>query len=598
MLPAEHRVAHRTAHQGQLVAGLAEPPAELVDHRRDPVQLRAPPSAAPRRSGGEAGRRRTRQATLSAAARPAAAASPRRRRTAATVVAMLRPLSLLPALVAVLATSVATAAAGAGRRPAVGRHVRGRARCRRPAAPGPDRRPRPRREQGPARGHHRRAHPVVPSRAGPDPGQRLGHQPEPRTRSPRSTSTRSCPMRRSRPAPSWPRAPTLDPERVRRRPDHRPPGTFDHLDELAPGESSTFTIRVPRSREISRGRASTPGVYWFGVHALGDSVIAPRRHRRRPGPHVPPARAADDQAAGRHRPGDPAPAPGPARGRRQHRGRRRLGRDPVARAARCARLVDFGASAGHPSGQLAGRPRGARRGAGARRRQPAAVARRHDAARTSPARASARPASPTAEPEPSESDDATTRTRGAAADDQRRDRARLDLAEQVQDAMAGDEILALPYGDLDVSAAAEHDPRGLRARRAAQRATPWSRGASPPRPRSPRRAATSTRRPSSCPRGTRRSWSPTGCSPRRRRRSPGSAGASLTVDLVGRPSRAARARRPLSPPSPCASGSSARPRSALLDPDAAAAGRRAAAELATRTAPSGSSAASTSTGST
>ena len=38
--PAEHRVAHRTADQRQLVPGGREPGAELVDHRRDPVELR------------------------------------------------------------------------------------------------------------------------------------------------------------------------------------------------------------------------------------------------------------------------------------------------------------------------------------------------------------------------------------------------------------------------------------------------------------------------------------------------------------------------------------------------------------------------------
>ena len=42
VVPAtEHRVAHRSPDQGQLEAGLGEPPAELVDHRRDPVQLRS-----------------------------------------------------------------------------------------------------------------------------------------------------------------------------------------------------------------------------------------------------------------------------------------------------------------------------------------------------------------------------------------------------------------------------------------------------------------------------------------------------------------------------------------------------------------------------
>lgn len=42
-------------------------------------------------------------------------------------------------------------------------------------------------------------------------------------------------------------------------------GTYDRIEELAPGESAAYTIRVPRS-EIEVDAA---GVYWFGVHALG-----------------------------------------------------------------------------------------------------------------------------------------------------------------------------------------------------------------------------------------------------------------------------------------------------------------------------------------
>ena len=37
--PAEHRVAHRAADQRELVAGVREQRAEVVDDRRDPVQL-------------------------------------------------------------------------------------------------------------------------------------------------------------------------------------------------------------------------------------------------------------------------------------------------------------------------------------------------------------------------------------------------------------------------------------------------------------------------------------------------------------------------------------------------------------------------------
>ena len=43
------------------------------------------------------------------------------------------------------------------------------------------------------------------------------------------------------------------------------PGTFDHLASLLPGETATFRVTLPRSRI----KISAPGVYWFGVHALG-----------------------------------------------------------------------------------------------------------------------------------------------------------------------------------------------------------------------------------------------------------------------------------------------------------------------------------------
>ena len=45
------------------------------------------------------------------------------------------------------------------------------------------------------------------------------------------------------------------------------PGSFDTVGDLEPGDSAGFTLRVPRSAlDIPLGR---PGVYWFGVHALG-----------------------------------------------------------------------------------------------------------------------------------------------------------------------------------------------------------------------------------------------------------------------------------------------------------------------------------------
>jgi hypothetical protein len=43
------------------------------------------------------------------------------------------------------------------------------------------------------------------------------------------------------------------------------PGTFDTVDSLLPGETADFTVKLPHSKIT----LSAPGVYWFGVHALG-----------------------------------------------------------------------------------------------------------------------------------------------------------------------------------------------------------------------------------------------------------------------------------------------------------------------------------------
>jgi len=50
------------------------------------------------------------------------------------------------------------------------------------------------------------------------------------------------------------------------------PNTFDELGRLAPGESKDFTVTVRRNQLP----AEEPGVYWFGAHALGtDSAATP-----------------------------------------------------------------------------------------------------------------------------------------------------------------------------------------------------------------------------------------------------------------------------------------------------------------------------------
>jgi hypothetical protein len=46
------------------------------------------------------------------------------------------------------------------------------------------------------------------------------------------------------------------------------PGTFDRIDRLEPGQTVHFKVRLPRS-DIP---VHAPGVYWFGVHALGGTA--------------------------------------------------------------------------------------------------------------------------------------------------------------------------------------------------------------------------------------------------------------------------------------------------------------------------------------
>ena len=47
------------------------------------------------------------------------------------------------------------------------------------------------------------------------------------------------------------------------------PGTFDTVDVLEPGESAPFTDSVPVEL---LGIPDEPGVYWIGIHALGDGA--------------------------------------------------------------------------------------------------------------------------------------------------------------------------------------------------------------------------------------------------------------------------------------------------------------------------------------
>lgn len=254
------------------------------------------------------------------------------------------------------------------------------------------------------------------------------------------------------------------------------PGTFDDVDDLEPGESVQFSLKVPQARLD----LSTPGVYWFGAHALGEgpegrdlsadgrartflplvpesqkgtldtALVIPVRHDIR---HTDDGSVTDvEQWATDLDDGGPLRA-----------------------------LVDFGASAGSRpvtwlvdpavpetvqslvSGNL-----------------PRSLA---DTVETEPNEddqdgASSEPR-PTAEPVPSESptvgpEPEEVPTNAATAPGSA-------WLNRLREAISGNQVLALPYGDLDVSAAAEWDPQAyVRARkRSGTQLAPWGLTTSP-----------------------------------------------------------------------------------------------------------------------
>ena len=449
-------------------------------------------------------------------------------------------------------------AAAAGRSPRA-RPVRASPPAAAPAAArarGPPRRPR-------SSVTHRLDHALVRSRRRGRSGHRVGHQ-----RRSTQTWTRRQRLRlhrrrhadhhdgrARRGAPRRPR------RRRRRRHGSPTPGTYDNIDRTSrPGETAQFAITVPALDLPSSGE---PGVYWFGVHALGDGRGRPRSGRRRPRPHVPPA------GRRRHRRRRSTPpsccrcASGrPARARRQPRRSRRAGQ-PAARTGRPAPAAGrLRRRRRDRAAHLAGRPRRARRRRLARARQPARSPSRPTAARTagqSPRAPARRARSP-----------ARRRARRRAA------RPRTDATAAVDAGVPGCDRLArgahgstrcsaLPYGDLDVAAAAAQRTPACYRRARARTGPPLRRlGAcrSPARWRRP--AAPSTRRPAPAPsRGRRRAG----------RRpvlagSPPPVGAALGGGSLGAPRRSGRRQRRPRPRRAarrrwrCASASSPRPRCA------------------------------------
>ncbi|WKN48532.1 DUF6049 family protein [Nocardioides sp. Arc9.136] len=272
----------------------------------------------------------------------------------------------------------------------------------------------------------------------------------------------------------------------------------DTIEELEPGGSQQFSIRLPRAYTATR---TAPGVYWFGVHASGESSAG-----------------RDDVADGRARTFLPL-VPRSTRGQVETAVvvplRRALTREPDGSLAdvpgwirtlgsegSLRSLVDLGASAGdRPVTWLvdpalvdavrrlaAGNP--PRSLAPTLGGQPIAPSDQPDAAFSSDPSASAS-ADEDGEDGENGQDGEQGEGDGQGGDGEPVHEPTAEEAEAAQvasawlgrlsEAMEGDDVLALPYGDLDVAGALTHDPDLLtRARARAEEATSsWEVATSP-----------------------------------------------------------------------------------------------------------------------
>ena len=235
--------------------------------------------------------------------------------------------------------------------------------------------------------------------------------------------------------------------------------TFDAVDDLAPGESAQYALKIPRSAL----EVTAAGVYWFGAHALGEGpegrdATADGRARTFL-PLVPRTRRSLDIALVI-----------PVRHDVRHTEDgsladvRRWAADLDAGALRA--LVDFGASAGsRPVTWLV---------------DPAVPEAVQTLVEGNPARSLADTVDRA--PEVPENDDGATGDPEPTADpgtgetatpgSEERGRTSTVATEpgtawldRLREAVSGHQVLALPYGDLDVSAAAERDPGAYLAAR-------------------------------------------------------------------------------------------------------------------------------------
>ena len=225
------------------------------------------------------------------------------------------------------------------------------------------------------------------------------------------------------------------------------PGTFATILELAPGASAPYTDRVP----VSVLDATAPGVYWFGVHALGTNgegrdAVADGRARTFL-PYVP--------AKDRGEPIDTAIVV-PIRHQVLHQSDGRVADedawlDTLDEGGQLSSLLDFGVAAGgRPLTWLVDPA------------VPDAVSKLNQGNPTRPLvqRATAEPADEPTDPATPD-DDASGGTDAPSTPAEQAEAGRIATSwlARFQQALSGKQVLALPWGDVDVAAAAENEPQ-------------------------------------------------------------------------------------------------------------------------------------------
>lgn len=217
-------------------------------------------------------------------------------------------------------------------------------------------------------------------------------------------------------------------------------GDFETIPELAPGASFHYSLTIPRADLSSDGYhpVTTPGVYWFGIQALGTNSAG-----------------RDDAADGRARTFLPLVDPKAHHGQTENAAlvvplRQRVLRQPdgtlarpdtwvqrISPGGRLDNLLNFAAD--HPVSWLV---------------DPAVIdAIRQLAAGNPPRSLAPTDGSGTA---PSSSSSPSGAKRAAVDDDA--SLAKAWLARLVATLRASPNVYVLPYGDLDLAAAARHDP--------------------------------------------------------------------------------------------------------------------------------------------